>query len=434
MIQVLFFCAFITQKTVKNYIHAYFNYDHKTAEYMADHFSLIVAHENKRGWNPILRERKKKTGDRIVILLYKDFLTVIGPGNPWTIHGDDVWGGGATVGGFQYFDSLFHGVGFPAETLFLMAGSDTRIYDEENRAQVNESGTVAYRWAMDFGMQKWADYFAGNTKIQCLRNAENGEYDQTYFDGVFIDDIIHSNSDYGLYPFKYWNPRDPVKSDLLLRKAMFKSIIKVVDEYHRSSGFSQYKKSILAVGNINKSWMVGGLWKEYLAHLDGGMEETYFADTTLAYADFVKIIDDIASTKGKKKICLVHKQVAAQCGKDPMSAALFDTTQMMYGLSAYLMCCNPGTYFSFGSDYEHIFWAPILNLDLGQPVGKYKILSDSLLSRPFQRGLVLCNPTYRAKVITLSPKRYSILNANNNKIAFTTLLVKPHNGLILLKN
>ncbi|MBE0434004.1 hypothetical protein IBX73_11145 [candidate division WOR-3 bacterium] len=420
--------------TARTCIFAYFSYDQATVEYIAEHFELVVAHDNKRKWNPVFRDpgKVKWRRARPLLLVYKDCLTLIGPGNPWGMSGDSTAGGGASVGGYWHFDSLFRGLGYRADTQFLMASDGSRYKDGDHRIQAGSPAQWPYRWVMDFGKEYWTRFYACSSKVQCLRNYATSRYDDTFFDGVFIDNILHFNWLYGIYPQRYRDPDDPARGDRALRDAVHTFLRKTVSEYHNPLTPAGKGRAIMAVGNTNMAWMVEGLWEKYLDLLDGGMEETYFADTALAVQEWVDVIEEIEYCEAMGKICLVHKalQSTAASERYPFSVTWFDTAQMMYGFTSYLMAADSMSYFSFGGDYQHIFWAPVLDIVLGAPAGNRELTSDSLFFRYFEEGLVYCNPTRTSRFITVPDEKYYVISASGDSVARNSLLLAPHHGVI----
>lgn len=428
-------CADEYEATAKTYIFASFSYDQETVEFLGRHFEMIIAHDNKRKWNPVLRNSDVMNWRRDIplLLVYKDCLTLIGPGNPWGASGDSTAGGGASVGGYSHFDSLFRGLGYDADTQFLMASDASRHRDSEGRIKAGDSEQWQYRWVMDYGKDYWTRFYACSTKIQCLRNYENLLYDNTLFDGVFIDNLLYFNWVYGIYPQRYWNRDDPSRGDLMLRESMYAFLDIVMSEYHDNDSPPDYGRRIIAVGNTNMAWKSAGIWSKCLSLLDGGVEETYFADTTLQVNEWRKIIDEIEYCEEEGKICLVHKalQSVSTSDRDPFSVTWFDTTQMLYGFTSYLMAADSMCFFSFGGDYQHIFWAPILDIEIGKPLGAYEMRTDGLFYRFFEDGLVYCNPTPDSKRVTIPGDKYNMINASGDILTKTSLWLEPYHGAVL---
>lgn len=421
--------------TPRTCIFAYFNFNREIVCKLAENFEIVVVHDNKRNWNPVFRDSNsvKWRRSQPVLLVYKDCLSLIGPGNPWDSLGDLSSGGGATVGGFWHFDSIFRGLGRRADTFFLMASDTSSHRDSDNRVKIGSGNQWQYRWAMDYGKEYWAQFFACTSKVQCLRNFSDRMYDSTYFDGVFLDNILFFSREYGSYPRKYWNPGNPERGDYLLQSATLSFLRTVSNEYHKIRTPGGYGRRILAIANINKAWQKPGLWQEYIASLDGGMEETYFADTTLTFAQWQRIIDDIRYAESKGKICFVHKAIESEyiSQYDPLSVTWFDSTQMMYGLACYLMAFDSTSFFSFGGDYQHVFWASILELDIGKPLGTYRMRADSLIYRGFEKGMVYCNPNPVEKLIYISSDEYYMVSPSSDTSTVNGMVLRPYRAVIL---
>lgn len=424
------------QATAKLCVFAYFarELDDTVCDSIAKHFDLIVLNDARRSAVPLIRQKARGLyRKQPIILVYKDCLTLIGPGNPWKSSGDSIQGGGASVGGFWHFDSIFNGIGYAPDTFFLMASNWTS--DQDNRARV-KAGSAKYRnyrWAMDWSRNYWAQFFARNTKIHCLRNYRVLQYDSTYFDGVFIDNVLHFNREYGIYPAQYWDAEDPRVSNIRLQNAVGNFLQVVYDEYKNPLTPTEGPTQILGVGNTNGAYRQNRLFQKYLEHLDGGMEESFAQDWQDLEA-WRKIIAEVEYAESQGKICLLHTDVDTftyRSLEDPLSIIRYDTTQMMFGFASYLMGCDSTTFFSFQGDYQHIFFAPILSIDIGEPYEGYVLRDDGVAYREFEKGIVYCNPGSNMRVITVDRNKYYLVRASGRLDSVNRIYLAPHQGALL---
>ncbi|MBE0433994.1 hypothetical protein IBX73_11095, partial [candidate division WOR-3 bacterium] len=386
---------------------------------LAKHFDLVYAPETIRFWNPKFRDSAQVEWRRDkppLLLMYKDAMTLKGPRyivDPETsdtidiIPADSTRGGGHTVGGFWHFDSILK-QNFPSDTLFMLAttvGShqtshyDTIVIgnDTIHRVHAGSNPSWQWRWAMDYGRDDWQTFYGCSTKVQCLRNSHDLSYDSTYFDGVFIDNLLMWRGHYGMYPLQY-----PDESSF--RAAVHSFAQTVTDEYHNPDSPANHPCEVLALANLNYAFSTpnyDSIWKMYLNCLDGGQEETYFAGDTLDFDTWHKFIHEIAIAESLGKMCIVRKAVKCNAlGQPPFNVGPYNDTSMIFGFASYLMAYDSVTYFGFSSDsggreYAHIYWAPILDIDLGKPMETYKInisAGDTFVYRHYEEGLVFANP------------------------------------------
>ncbi len=264
--------------TAKKCVFMYYRYELSGAvvDTLARYYDLVVLPDKKREINPSLRQKgllyRRKAP---LVFVYKDCATISGP-----IRGrkspESAVGGGVTIGGFWHFDSLFWGYGaYDPDTVFLMGSNQTGHRDSLGRVQAGSGSSYEWRWAMNWGNQYWTDFFACTSKVQCLRNHKNVQYDNTYFDGVFLDNILHFNRQYSIYPQQYWVTSDTAKNDSLMRQAVYGFLQRIYDEYHDVATPTSYPHRILALGNTNIAFKRDGLWENCLKRLDGGMEESF---------------------------------------------------------------------------------------------------------------------------------------------------------------
>ena len=381
----------------------------EVVESLTRRYEVIITHDWDRHLNPMFRDTNLVTWRRNkpLLLMYKDGLTLIGPRvNPQgdTIYwGDSPHGGGATVGGFWHFDSLFFGYSpYTADTFFMMKTDWTDHYDAFFRVHAGDPPLYQWRWAMDYGEPDWQNFHACTTKVQCLRNYRTKQYDDTYFDGVFIDNLLQFcdiSHDYGMYPKQYTDTLTGIVDSVKFRNAVHSFAQTASAEYHNSETPPGHGYQILGVGNLNfihRPPNYETLWKNYLSVLDGGMEETSFAHLTITLERWKNLIREVAIAESLGKMCFVR--TAVECSywswSEPFGVDWYDSTHMMYGFTSYLLAYDSMTHFYFSKDYAHIFWAPILDIDIGMPMGRYIMSGDTLAYRYFEEGMVFVNPTF----------------------------------------
>jgi hypothetical protein len=309
-------------------------------------------------------------------------------------------GGGHTIGGFYHFDSLFLGYYPYSVNCFLMASNFTAYKDSLGRIKAGSDETREFRWAMDYGNAYWAYFFACTSKIQCLRNYIGLKYDSTYFDGVLIDHILHYPGEYGVYSQKYavyHNDTSVSFNAVSFQNDIYSFIEKVYTEYHSNTTPSGNPREILAIGNCNYTYLVDTLlWKKHMEQLDGGMEEN-FADTwdAVTVEKWKNLIWEMQYNESQGKIFFAAKKVTDSITDSyyPFSVTWYDSLQMMYGFTCYLMGCDSMSYYWFGADYHHYYWAPVLDIDIGKPMGPYIMSGDTLAYRYYEKAVVFANPT-----------------------------------------
>lgn len=427
------------ERTAKTCVFAYVkSLDGGTVDNIARHYDLVVLPDMQRWAVPILRKKAIQwRGKPPLLLVYKDCMTVIGPVASWQLP-DSTRGGGSSVGGFWHFDSLFNGyVANKADTVFLMKSEKTAHYDTLGRVQAGSGSSYRYRWAMDRGNDYWATFYACSSKVQCLRNYTTMLYDDTYFDGVFIDNVLHDNRDYSIYAQQYSISGNSSIDDSLFRLGMHSFLKRVYEEYHRVSTPVEKPRQILAVGNNNLAYEEDGLWESNLEYLDGGMEES-FAQTWKEKQDFGNwqtMVSEIQYAEAQGKICLMHTRVDTFISSSlhPLSVSSFDTTQMMFAFSSYLMGYDSTSYFSFQGDYQHMFYAPVMDIDIGKPQDPYILRDDSVAHRYFEHALVYVNPTELPKSVTIAIGDYYLLKPSGDTLSVENFLIPPYSGVIFKK-
>lgn len=406
-------------------------------------FELIITYDFRRGFIDYIRQDSADWRRNMpIITVYKGCLTLFNCSCPW-YHLEQTKGGGHTVGGFYHFDSLFRGYYKDKDSIncFLMASDSTEHKDSLNRIKAGCGDTWEFRWVMDYSSEDYRTFFACSSKVQCLRNYNTEQYDSTYFDGVFIDHILHYTNEYGMYPEKYAIYNDVGAlvdfDDTLFQNHIASFCENTYAEYHNPNTPNDHGREILAIGNCNHTYMVDTLlWKKYMAGLDGGMEENFAEpDQNHTIGKWQNMIWEMQYNESKGKIFLAVKKVVSDTFPEnpPFNIESYDSTQMMYGLTCYLMGCDSMSYFWFCGDYQHYYWAPILDIDIGKPLGPYMMDNiTNLAYRYYDDAIVFTNPNLSQSVTAgFDGDSLYILGPSDTIIdTVETFMLPCHNGAI----
>ncbi len=375
---------------------------------LCKHFDVIIFHDWNRDTIPTIRDSTKvewRRNNAPILLLYKDAMTICGPGRPWHPEPDPTIGGRETVGGYNHFDSLLK-QNYPSDTFFMLAttvGSqqtshyDTIVIgnDTLHRVKAGSDPSWQWRWAMAYGESYWRNFYACTTKVQCLRNYADTTYDDTYFDGVLIDNLLPLRSLHGLYPQQYPDNNS-------FREAVYSFTQTACSEYHNLTSPPGNPRSILGTGNLNYIYLTplsDTVWKKLLHILDGGMEEGSDGLHRLSFNDWHRIMQEIAMAESLGKISFIREAVDS-CEYDtiinPFGLLSFSSTNLMFGFTSYLMVFDSMAHFYFcpreGPHYAFICWAPVLDIDIGKPMGRYILTADTLAYRYYEGAAVFANP------------------------------------------
>jgi len=418
-------------------------HSHEFCDSIVEHYELIITYDFLREYTmPLKTNVSRWRRGRPILLMYKGCLTLFDSTcNTYTPYSRErTNGGGHTIGGFYHFDSLFYGYYTDSMNCFLMASDLTLHIDRLGRIKAGSGETWEFRYAMDYGNKYWARFFACSSKVQCLRNYNGLVYDCTHFNGVLIDHILHDPREYGLYPQKYAIRRkDSVVSfnTAAFQNDIYSFIETVFNEYHCDTTPPENPQRILAVGNCNNTYLVDTLlWKKYMAQLDGGMEENFAGTQKFVTVDEWKnLIWEMQYNESLGKIFFAAKKIQDSLiqPRDPFGVAWFDSTQMMYGFASYLMGCDSMSYFWFGNDYHHYYWAPILDIDIGRPLEQYKISGDTLAVRYFEKGVVFVNPTEHAVTAgTVGNRLLRVVPSNSIIDTVERFVLEHHTGAVCL--
>jgi Hypothetical glycosyl hydrolase family 15 len=223
-----------------------------------------------------------------------------------------------------------------------------------------------YQWAVDVGspsyQQRWADNVISELQSQG-------------WDGVLMDDANPTMKYHYDVASVAKYPSDAAYS------AATRSALAAIGPRVRAAGK-------LAMANI-------GSWAEYpkqgndwLQFLDGGMEEMFLKwgnSTGAGYGGIGRWNQDLELLKeserqGKMFLAITHSD-------------LTDARAARYGYATMLLGSNGRGRFSLAHDYTNETWFPEYDYDLGNATAVESTDANGVHRRPFERGLVLVNPT-----------------------------------------
>src|SRR5215212_6133351 len=250
------------------------------------------------------------------------------------------------------------------------------------------SWSYNWLWAMDVGnagyQQRWADDVLAELRSQG-------------WDGVFIDDVNptmryhYTVTDVARYP------SDPAYS------AATRSALAKIGPQVRAAG----KLAIANIGDWKAYYATGVDWLQFL---DGAMEEMFlkYGNTTgdgYMPGYWPTQLAEIKETErqGKVFLAITHSD-------------LTDVQAARYGYATMLLGSGGGAQFALAHDYA-----------LGQPTAAESADASGVHRRPFERGLVVVNPTTVSKTVSLGAS-YSGSGLTNA----TSAVLPPTSGLILV--
>ena len=269
------------------------------------------------------------------------------------------------------------------------------------------------RWAMDYGESDWQIFYGCSTKVQCLRNYEDTIYDNTYFDGIFMDNLLQYVNNYGykMYPKQYMlDTIQGIVDSVKFRSAVHSFAQTVGAEYHNPTTPPQHGCQILGVANLNNTYRTpayDSIWRRNVNVLDGGMEES-FVTMGCSFTNWYKFLHEISIAESLGKTCLMCHKVDsfAWTGHTPFAYTGFDSTDLMYGFSSYLMAFDSMACFYFtpkdSQHYTFVCRVPIVDVNIGKPMGKYILTDDNLAYRYYEEAMVFCNSTQNSLVAGFS--------------------------------
>jgi hypothetical protein len=250
----------------------------------------------------------------------------------------------------------------------------------------------------------------GNTAYQakCAANAI-AQAKRLGFDGVFWDELNGPVS--WMLPSGISAPAYPTAASW---ETALASLLSYLGSQTRANG-------LISVGNIAGAPDVS-TWEQWVGSLDG-VEEESFTDGSLGLAqqipDYQSKLTELAWTQSHGKYELAHSWNTTEAGNT-------------YGLASMLLAAaGTASYATSNNDYNsQENWYPEYTTaqSLGAPSGAYTQLSNGVLERKFQNGIVLVNPTAQSVASFSLGGTYT----GSGLTGATTASLSPTSGLILL--
>jgi polyhydroxybutyrate depolymerase len=300
----------------------------------------------------------------------------------------------------------------------------------ENTHPNNRIITIWNSWLMDGAdlvdsddpdaLNHWINYYAVTASEQVYTLG---------YDGLFIDSASHKlwpGAVYGLMPDGYSDDgwRDGRYAALEFIKSYFPDKLVVFNGLHSDNGVENSLKLT-----------------------DGGVWETFaFKASDDGYAGEEKwreAIELVERNKGEKLNLLVSK-------KKNLAA---DVQSRLFILTSYLLVSNQNVFLSMiDLDYdqlESIYYYPEYEIDLGVPLGCYRVNDEGIYERKFEKGMVLVNPSDTESYTYSLDKGYNIvipvgggvLPENGVPDGYLTyesvndlLILPPVSGVVLLES
>jgi len=314
--------------------------------------------------------------------------------------------------------------------------SSTRSFDPGPQGET--SGALLYSWVSanhpewfltrNGSRIQWSGYphtFAmdiGNPAYQqaCL-NAIVTDARKTGWDGVYLDNILYSLSQYSVAPC------DQYATDAKFRDAYI-SALSVIGKGISAAG-------LLSMGNMAGIRVVQGLWATYIgAGLGGGFDE-WFA----CFGDGQELTDYGSPPEG------LHAQVEEirllKHGARPYLAGAFqshsvtDTQSFRYSFAAWLLGVSSAAFFSekaAGGGPPR--WRTEYNWNFGWFTGSYQTLQPSVYQRIFTEGMTLVNARPSGSNITVNlANRYGTVYLDQDGNNRTSVSLPPKTGMAMRK-
>jgi Hypothetical glycosyl hydrolase family 15 len=316
--------------------------------------------------------------------------------------------------------------------------SSTRSFDPGPQGET--SGALLYSWVSanhpewfltrNGSRIQWSGYphtFAmdiGNPAYQrtCL-NAIITDVKKTGWDGVLLDNILYSLSQYSVAPC------DQYATDTEFRAA-YKSALSVIGKGLTAAG-------LLSMGNMAGIRVVPGLWLTYLeAGLGGGFDE-WFA----CFGDGQELTDYGSQPEGLMAQVDEIKQL--KYGAKPylpggfQSHSLTNTQSFRYSFAGWLLGVSSAAFFSEASPSGYGApppWRTEYDWDFGWFTGRYKTLQSSVYQRIFTNGMALVNARASGSSVTVNLKNlYGTVYMDQDGINRTSVSLPPKTGMALRK-
>ena len=314
--------------------------------------------------------------------------------------------------------------------------SSTRSFDPGPNGET--SGALLYSWVSanhpDWFLTRngsriqWSGFpghYAmdiGNAAYQqaCL-NAIVTDAKKTGWDGVFLDNILYSLSQYSV------GPCDQYGTDTKFRAA-YTSAVSVIGKGISGAG-------LLNMGNMAGIRVVPGLWTTYLgAGLGGGFDE-WFA----CFGDGAELTDYGNPPEGLQG--QVEEIRMLKYGAKPylpggfQSHSLTDTQSFRYSFAAWLLGVSSAAFFSEeGSGGGPPPWRTEYDWNFGGFTGRYKTLETSVYQRIFTQGMALVNAGASGSNVTVNlANAHGTVYMDHDGVNRTSVSLPPKTGMALRK-
>ena len=235
------------------------------------------------------------------------------------------------------------------------------------------------------------------------------------FDGVFLDDVWGAATLGQFY-------REGTKEQAVLPLS--------VTKYWRDNMKLLLIQIKMAIGRKLLIINTGAYNSDYLAISDGQMYEAFchakWQPFEEYYSEWQKKLEGMIATSNSGKLYL------AQSGVMPGTPDSQIIKTAKYCFAMFLLGANSNSYFYFSPTkrYQGVTYFPEWDVDLGAPVGNYRVkVGTPLFEREFFKGLVLINPSKESFQIDLGEK-YKTLDG----VITDTLTIGSREGEILIKH
>jgi Hypothetical glycosyl hydrolase family 15 len=314
--------------------------------------------------------------------------------------------------------------------------SSTRSSDPGPNGQT--SGALLYSWASAHHPEwfltrngrriQWSGYpgtyamDVGNHAYQqaCLK-AIVTDVTRAGWDGIFLDNILYSLSQYSIAPC------DQYRNDVEFRAA-YRSALSVIARGITAAG-------LLHMGNMAGIRVVPGLWDTYIrAGLRGGFDE-WFA----SFGDGQELPDYGSRPQGLQ--AQVEEIRSLKYGREPylpggfQSHSLTDTRSFRYSFAAWLLGVSSAAFFSEappGGYGPPPPWRAEYDWDFGWFTGRYKTLQASVYQRIFTRGMTLVNANASGRNVTVKlANPHGTVYVDQDGVNRASVTLPPKTGMAL---
>ncbi|HEX3239261.1 MAG TPA: putative glycoside hydrolase [Solirubrobacterales bacterium] len=272
--------------------------------------------------------------------------------------------------------------------------------EDRSSGQPFTSWGYEWLWAMDIGNADYQRAWADNVIAEMNREG---------WDGVFLDDANAT--------MKYHHAVDQVAeypSDATYSAAMG-SALAYIGPKIRAAGK-------LAIPNF-AAWVEEPVvYNSWLQYVDGAVDEMFVKwsrEAGVGYRDEAQWNLQLTEAKfaaDQDKVFIAYTQGAPG-----------ETQAARLGFATVLLASEGKASYAFTPEYANETWLAEYDYDLGEPLSEESADANGVHSRPFQRGLVLVNPTGESQQVSFGGV-YSgsgLTNATGTTMA-------PRTGLVLL--